>query len=660
MAIGVSSGLVLTTALLLSQTGERQIEFMSVNQIQILRGQILANLNNSDAWDKTIELNSAGGKYSGGKMDCLANGTPCTKDGTAAGAPIQDQPFASVDSLGTLDFDATNPSAGFNLLGTPCNGFSSVHSSPCLFRYDLKWTANCIPGNCVNPQVKVRATLQIAPGIFSLLNLMNYSIADFYWTPTVSASTATPMIMTWNTNNISAGSSLANQAQLPLVVGGSYNFVVDWGDGNNDTIAAWNAPNTLHTYAAAGTYTIKLTGHLDQLSFNNTGDRLKILDVKAWGNNAWKSMSYAFAGCANLAISATDAPDLSNVTVTSGMFQSASAFNSSIGHWNTSTVKNMSGMFGSAISFNQNIGGWNTAAVTDMSNMFNGATVFNQNIGGWNTAAVTNMSNLFANTSAFNQNIGGWNTAAVTNMSGMFVRALAFNQNIGGWNTAAVTNMSDMFGIATAFNQDIGAWNTAAVKNMSRMFTGASSFNKYIGGWNTAAVTDMSAMFNSAQAFNQNIGGWNTSAVKNMSRMFAGTLAFNQNIAGWDTSAVTDMNFMFSAAKVFNQNIGGWNTSQVTNMSYMFQFTQAFNQNIGGWDTSAVTNMAQMFRSTSAFNQDISGWNTAAVTDMSAMFAFSSAFNQDLSTWDVGAVTNYANYRQSAPAWTLPKPPGFP
>jgi hypothetical protein len=66
---------------------------------------------------------------------------------------------------------------------------------------------------------------------------------------------------TWNTSNTSTGSSTATQIKLPLVATGTYNFVVDWGDGTSpETITAWNQAETTHTYATAATYIIRITG----------------------------------------------------------------------------------------------------------------------------------------------------------------------------------------------------------------------------------------------------------------------------------------------------------------------------------------------------------------------------------------------------------------
>lgn len=224
---------------------------------------------------------------------------------------------------------------------------------------------------------------------------------------------STPMTMTWNTNNTSAGSSTSNQAQLPLVSGATYNFTVEWGDGNKSIITSWDDTDNPHTYAAPGTYKIRLSGRFDRLYFNNTGDRLKILDVTAWGNNKWTTMASMFAGCANLAITANDVPNLVE-------------------------VEDMSQLFMGAYIFNKDIGNWNTSNVTDMNGMFSNARAFNHNIASWDTSKVTNMYKMFERAHAFNQDIASWNTSSVTDMNGMFTAAYVFNQDLSGWDVSAV------------------------------------------------------------------------------------------------------------------------------------------------------------------------------------------------------------------------------
>jgi hypothetical protein len=109
---------------------------------------------------------------------------------------------------------------------------------------------------------------------------------------------------TWDTTNTSGGSSLANQIQLPLELTGTYNFFIEWGDGNSDTITVWNDPATLHTYTTPGVYTIKIYGQLEGWRFNNTGDRNKLLSIQSWGGDfRLGNLQSYFRGCSNLDLS---------------------------------------------------------------------------------------------------------------------------------------------------------------------------------------------------------------------------------------------------------------------------------------------------------------------------------------------------------------------
>ena len=447
---------------------------------------------------------------------------------------------------------------------------------------------------------------------------------------------AVPFTTQWQTDN--PGTSANNEITISTNSGLSYNYHVDWGDGNTDNNVTGDIT---HTYSAPGTYTVAITGNFPQIFFNSTGnDPEKLLSVDQWGNQPWQSMESAFRGCSNLAVNATDTPDLSLVTNMSDAFNGASTFNQDISNWDVSSVTNMSGTFRSTTAFDQPLGGWNVSAVTDMSEMFRSATIFNQDISGWDVSSVTNMGNMFNAAAAFNQDISNWNVSAVTDMNGLFSGATVFNQDISGWDVSSVTDMSNMFISASAFNQPIGSWNVSSVTNMNRMLTNTTVFNQDISGWDVSSVTDMSRMFESASAFNQPIGSWDVSAVTNLSFMFNNATVFNQNINGWNVSSATDMSYMFFNAHAFNQPVGSWDVSSVTTMRIMFSRAFAFNQDLSSWDVSSVTDMRQMFGSASVFNQDISGWNVSAVTDMVNMFNDTPVFNQNIGSWNVSAVTN--------------------
>ncbi len=242
------------------------------------------------------------------------------------------------------------------------------------------------------------------------------------------AGSATNFITTWRTTT-------ANESITIPTTGTGYNYTVHWGDGSSESGKTGDAT---HTYTNTGDYTVSIGGVFPRIYFNNGDHKTKIRDVTQWGDIAWTSMTGAFQGANNLAVTATDAPDLSGVTNMSWMFQNATSFNGDIRNWNTEQVTDMQYMFSGASSFNSDIGGWNTAKVGSMGSMFSRATAFNQDIGGWNTAKVGSMGNMFSRATSFNQNIGGWNVEAVWSMGGLFnVATLSvanYDALLVGWN----------------------------------------------------------------------------------------------------------------------------------------------------------------------------------------------------------------------------------
>jgi len=187
-------------------------------------------------------------------------------------------------------------------------------------------------------------------------------------------------ISVWSTSKTSSGSSNNYEVKLPLISSGTYNFLVKWGDGYQDTITSWNQAEVTHHYAAQGTYIVSITGMIIGWRFNNGGDKLKIIEIKQWGCLRLGNNGSYFYGCSNLNLTATDNLNLQGTTNLGGTF----AFCENLGctgnmnGWDVSKVINMSCMFDSASSFNQDISSWNVSSVIDMSNMFRGASSFNQ------------------------------------------------------------------------------------------------------------------------------------------------------------------------------------------------------------------------------------------------------------------------------------------
>ncbi|MGO4919194.1 BspA family leucine-rich repeat surface protein [Maribacter spongiicola] len=498
----------------------------------------------------------------------------------------------------------------------------------------------------------------------------------------------------WNTNNIETGSSAANQITIPTNPAyTTYSYNIDWGDTNTDTGVTGNIT---HTYATPGIYTISISGTFPSIYFNdeNANDKLKIIEILAWGDIEWQTMENAFYGCENLNFDLIDDPNLAQVTSLKQMFRGCSSFNGIVNNWDTSTINDISGLFYEAETFNRPLANWNTRAVTDMSYTFYEAELFNEPLDSWNTAAVTTMSNMFNHAEDFNQNINNWNVSNVTDMSNLFFYARVFNQPLNLWDVSNVTTMASMFYL-TSFNQPINNWNISNVMDISGMFQNCpfnqplnlwdvsnvttlastfaqnNNFNQPLNDWDVSNVTDMSRTFGSAgslkdfnqpldqwnvsnvttmlgmfesSSFNQPLNGWNVSNVTNMSNMFAGwasiyVTAYNQPLDLWDVSSVTNMSNMFHDSR-FNQNIQGWDVSNVTNMSNMFDNARLFDQPLNAWSITSLTNLDGIFANTPLFNQPLDNWNTSAVTRMRNTFLNAEAFDQDLSSWDISSVTS--------------------
>lgn len=350
----------------------------------------------------------------------------------------------------------------------------------------------------------------------------------------------TSFITTWRT-------TVANESiTIPTFPGLTYDYNVDWGDGNASDNQTGNAT---HVYTTAGVYEVAISGDFPAIYFNFGTERNKILTIEQWGNIEWTTMQDAFEGCGSLTYNAIDVPDLSLVASMARMFSSAGQFNGFIGTWDVSSVTDMNQTFRSAGSFDQDINAWDVSNVTNMQSMFERASSFNKPLNSWDVGNVTNMADMFENTNAFNQSIGAWDVSNVTSMINMFESARVFNQPIGTWDVSGVTNMSDMFEDATSFNQPLNDWVVTSVTVMREMFDNAASFNQPLDRWDVSNVRDMGRMFERARAFNQPLATWNVSSATSMWRMFINATVFNQDLSGWSVGSVTN-------CSTFNVNSG--------------------------------------------------------------------------------------------------------
>lgn len=334
-----------------------------------------------------------------------------------------------------------------------------------------------------------------------------------------------PFTTVWKTNN--AGTSSSTQITWPTIATGTYNCTVYWGDGNNSVITTFNDAAWTHTYSGAGTYTVRIVGTFDGISFNNGGDKLKLLQVLNWGGARLGAAGATnngsqFFGCTNLTIPALDTPDLRTTTLYQNCFRACTSLVNvpALSQWNMKSATSFLQMFFGCTNFNTNINQWNTSSVTNFASTFNTCPAFNQPLNNWVTSAGTSMANMFIGCTAFNQNISGWNTALVTSFSSTFNACTSFNQNISTWNTGSATTMLSMFNGATSFNQNLGAWNITKLVSGgtggTSMFTGVTlstaNYNGILAGW--GAQTPLTGVtFNGGNShYDTTTGGFNGTA----------------------------------------------------------------------------------------------------------------------------------------------------
>lgn len=308
-------------------------------------------------------------------------------------------------------------------------------------------------------------------------------------------------VSTWKTDN--PGSSESNQITLPLVEGGVYDCMVDWGDGTTSGITSYDDADKTHTYATVGTYTVSITGMIQGFSFGmqprsaQYGDSAKFMRLRKWGILRLGNTGKCFQGCLNMSVEADDIPDLSGISNFSYMFTDCRSMTTipRVSKWDVSLVTDMRFMFLRCAKFNSDIGPWDMSNVTDIINMLQDADSFNQNISSWKLPKVKFLSMVFSGCDAFNQDLSSWDVSKVVDMSGLFSFTGAFNQDLGSWDVSSVRSMNCMFSNAFAFNQDISGWNVSNVTNMNSIFYNARSFNQNLRFWDVSSVELLDGAF---------------------------------------------------------------------------------------------------------------------------------------------------------------------
>ena len=187
---------------------------------------------------------------------------------------------------------------------------------------------------------------------------------------------------------------------LPLKEGFNYDFVVDWGDGNTNTITSWDDIEKTHEYTTGGLFQVSITGLCESINFMH-GSTSKLISVDQWGDVGFINMSQAFFSCSNLtSIYDNNGDWTTNVTNMSAMFYGCGKLtNLDVSNWDVSNVTNMNGMFNNCASLTTlDVSNWDVGNVGDMSGMFYDCVELNVlGLENWNISNVTNMINILHN-----------------------------------------------------------------------------------------------------------------------------------------------------------------------------------------------------------------------------------------------------------------------
>ena len=502
-----------------------------------------------------------------------------------------------------------------------------------------------------------------------------------------------PFVFTIRTDSLSAGSTGARRFKPPFEVGGNSEFIVDWGDGIEESFSG----DTLsHTYAVAGTYDVTILGNIGAWAFGNAGDKLKITNVIDWGDFVLRAD--AFWGCTNLNTTATDAPTLvsnidrafsgctslttldvsrwstANVVLMRGTFQDCGALTAlDVSNWNVSNVTRRDRMFQSCSGLTAlDVSSWNTGSILRTQSMFEGcASLDTLAVANWDVSNVTGIDVMFFScTNIEHLDLSLWDVSNVTNMyrfAGQcsslisiswagwdvssvtdFSEALNGNTNlvtadVSTWNTSSAVIMDNMFRSCTSLTAlDVSNWDVSNVTGMDRMFRSCSSLTALdVSGWNTANVVSMRGTFKSCGALTAlDVSSWNTGSMVTTESVFDGCASLDTlAVANWDVSNVTRMDRMFfSCTDIEHLDLSLWDVSNVTNMDrFAGQCSSLISVSWAGWDVSSVTNFSQVLNgNTNLVTADVSTWNTSSAVRMDYMFrACRSLTTLDVSNWDV-------------------------
>jgi len=334
---------------------------------------------------------------------------------------------------------------------------------------------------------------------------------------------------------------------------GSFDAIINWGDGTTSEITVWNDPDRTHTYTTAGTYQISISGEFGNIEFS-TDSREKVISVDNLGTNGLRVLNLSrctnlatftagttstsdftgraldFSFCTSLTELDLTSFDVSNVTSIGYSFRGCSALTLfDISTWDVSNIT-QAGRFI-----------WQCNSLTDlrlppkfvhknsvtMDHFFVGIPISELDVSDWDTSSVTTMANAFNGCSQLTElDVSNWDVSNVTNMQNLFSGCSGLTKiDISNWDTSNVTNMNNLFANCTSFtdlNDYVPYLDTSSLTNISRIFLYYAGEELDVRNFNTSNVTSFSeAFFRIPNVKVLDVSGFDTSNVTSYGGMFA-------------------------------------------------------------------------------------------------------------------------------------------
>ena len=480
---------------------------------------------------------------------------------------------------------------------------------------------------------------------------------------------------------------------LPLVADGSYNFYIDWGDGNRDTITGHNQPEVTHQYSDTGIYTIRVvSNNMVGWQFNDSGDDDKLTEIMEWGPLRFVSDdTNLFKGCSNLTLSTTSDPPFN--ADAAGMFQDCSSLTGTGGNilnWDMSAVTGMNFMLAGCTSLDPDLSNWDVSSIENAEGFMSGAGLSTMNydriLSGWSSQGVQSGVNISFGDARYSEESGeafrnlltsaetGWiitDGGAVLKVIPRFIST--WDTRKTNYYSTSTTKIKLPITNSGIYDFEVN-WGDGLVNHVTNASSGGREHTYSSPGVYTISITGtISGWNNTADGYIADNGmdaikltcvhQWDGLKYLNPDRdIQLGTpplefynqsrqsFGYSKHLTGLPLDAPqTDSSgymrgFLLDCEGITGaiDAITGWDVSSFRNIQEFFSSVEDFDADLSHWDVSNVTNISMLFNSCSTFKNggspNITGWDVSNATNMRYMFS-ATPFNHPIGNWDVSSVT---------------------